>query len=175
MAGQKRTISWLPSELSWRIRGLLVSLDCRMFLENTLQNRKIKPRQKTQNWKQKSLRLLKKGTDWETTLVPAFCLNGVNGPNARSVAMMGKMEVGPQPEPEKSLRGRSIMENLVVLWEETIRLNCAVGIWDAVSINVVTLCSDKILLILSFDFSLKPSTVPGANGQLGVIAISNVE
>ena len=172
MAGQKRTTSWLPSELSWRIRGLLVSLDCRMFLENTLQNRKIKPRQKTQNLKQKSSRLLKKGTDWETTLVPAFCLNGVNGPNARSVAMMGKMEEGEQPEPEKSLRGRSIMENLVVLWEETIRLNCAVGIWDAVSINVVTLCSDKILL--SFDFSLKPSTVPGANGQLGVIAISNV-
>ena len=72
--------------------------------------------------------MLKKGTDLETTLVPAFCLNGVNGQNARSVAMMGKMEVGPQPEPEKSLRGRLIMENLVVLWEETISLNCAVRI-----------------------------------------------
>ena len=175
MAGLKRITNWLPLEPFWKMRGLSMSQDCKRFLVNTSQNRKIKLQQRTPNFHQRNLRWLKRRTDWGITLAHAFYLNGVNGPNARSVAMMGKMEEGEQPEPEKSLRGRSIMENLVVLWEETIRLNCAVGIWDAVSINVVTLCSDKILLILSFDFSLKPSTVPGANGQLGVIAISNVE
>ena len=100
MAGKKRKNSCLLSEPLWITQDMSMTLDCKRFLENMSQNRRIKPTKKTPNLKQKNLRLIKKGTDCGTILAPAFYLNGVNGQNAQSVVMMGKMGVGLLPEPD---------------------------------------------------------------------------